>query len=116
MLKTIPELIQDIRPGLRCVSAETARAELNNSGGVLIDVREAAEVSQQPVSKAVPIPRGVLEMKVSEQFPDAEHPIYVHCASGARATLAGEQLHRIGYQRISVITCPLDKVVDSHGE
>ena len=110
MLQSIPSLVQEIQTGLRCITAEQAMREIAIGDGVLIDVREAVEVAAQPAPRSIPISRGVLEMKVSMQFTDAHQPIYLHCASGARATLGAEQLQRLGYQRVSVITCGIDEV------
>jgi rhodanese-related sulfurtransferase len=111
MLKTIPELVQEVRPGLRCISAAEAMAELANNHGTLIDVREAIEAGQNPVKGATNIPRGILEMRLPMMHPDAGTPLYIHCATGARATLAGEQLQRLGYKSVSVITCNLETII-----
>ena len=110
MLTTIPELITSARAELRCLEAALAVAECAERGGVIIDVREAAEVQQKAAPQSVHIPRGVLEMKVLEQIKEAQLPIYLHCASGARAVLAAEQLQRVGYEQVTVITCPIDKI------
>jgi rhodanese-related sulfurtransferase len=110
MLKTIPELVQEIRQHVRCVSAEIAYGEIKQNRGILIDVREAVEVAEKPVPESINIPRGVLEMKVSTLYPSEDHSLYIHCATGARATLAAEQLQRIGYRRVSVITCDLETI------
>ncbi|MGB2708812.1 MAG: rhodanese-like domain-containing protein, partial [Pseudoalteromonas nigrifaciens] len=37
-------------------------------------------------------------------------PIYLHCASAARATLGAEALTRVGYENVTVITCKAEKV------
>ena len=110
MLQSIPALVMEIRASLRCITAAQAMVEIATGDGVLIDVRETAEVEAQPTLRSTPIPRGVLEMKVSIQFPDANQALYLHCATGARATLAAEQLQRIGYQRVTVITCALNEI------
>ena len=110
MLKTIPELIAEARTELRCIEAALAVAEAQLNGGVLIDVREAAEVQQSPAPHSVNLPRSMLEMKVLEHVQQAETPLYLHCASGVRATLAAEQLLRMGYEQVSVITCSFDQV------
>lgn len=113
MLKPIPQLLQEIRSNIRCVTAEEAQQEIFSSGrGVIIDVREAAEVSDRPTPLSVSIPRGVLEMKAATLYPDPHEAIYVHCASGARATLAAEQLVRLGYTQVSIITCDIASVCD----
>jgi rhodanese-related sulfurtransferase len=109
MLKALPELIAEARAHLRCLDAETAIGELKANHGTIVDVREPVEVSATPTPHSVNIPRGILEMKVTEAIPEADHPIYLHCASGGRATLAAEQLHKLGYTNVSVITCPTER-------
>lgn len=110
MLRSIPELMDEVRAELRCITASEAMRELADEGGVVIDVREAAEVAAKPAPASQPISRGVLEMVVSAQYPNPDHAIYLHCASGVRAALAAEQLKRLGYKSVSVITCPIDEV------
>lgn len=109
-LKTIPELVAEIRPSMRCLSAAEAKKEIAENHGLLIDVREPAEVAQNPAPGSVNIPRGVIEMRIVEQHPDPNMPIYIHCATGARATLAAEQLKRLGYQNVTIITCDLESI------
>ena len=41
---------------------------------------------------------------------DAARPIYLHCASGARATLGAEALTRVGYENVTVITCDANQI------
>ena len=107
MLKTIPQLVEEVRGQLRCVSMVEAINERKLNQGVVVDVREVAEVAESPVSQSTSIPRGVLEMKMSSQYPNANTAVYIHCATGMRAILAAEQLQRLGYQNVSVITCDL---------
>ena len=54
-------------------------------------------------------------MKITEHFSDADTPVFIHCATSARATLAAEQLQRIGYTRVSVISCPLEAISKAQG-
>lgn len=110
MLIPLAELIADARTRLRCLDAEAAVKELQENGGTIVDVREPVEVAATTAPHSVNIPRGILEMKVEEVVPDADHPIYVHCATGGRATLAAEQLLRLGYTNVSVITSPIADV------
>jgi rhodanese-related sulfurtransferase len=112
-LKTIIELIQEVRSTLRCITAQQAMAEVNNNSGLLLDVRETSEVSEKQTPSSVNIPRGVLEMKMLASYPNADLPIYIHCATGARASLAAEQLQRVGYQHVTVITSDLETVCNS---
>jgi rhodanese-related sulfurtransferase len=113
MLMTVPELLEKVREELRLLDAAAAMAECADKSGIVIDVREPGEVQAKPAEGSINIPRGVLEMMVLEKFKEASHPIYIHCASGARATLAAEQLNRLGYNDVTVITCGIDAVCDA---
>jgi rhodanese-related sulfurtransferase len=110
MLKTVPELVAEAREGLRCLDAATALAEMKENDGTILDVRELVEVNNLAAPRSLHIPRGVLEMKVTEVIQDENHPIYVHCATGGRATLAAQQLIKMGYRQVAVVTCPVEKV------
>lgn len=110
MLKPIPELVAAICSDIRVITAAQAVIEMTENHGVVIDVREPGEVSEKPAPKSLNIPRGVLEMNMSQAYPDSETPIYIHCASGARAALSAEQLQRIGYSNVSAISCGIDDV------
>lgn len=110
MLKTIPERIAAIDPPARTVTAEQAAKECETNHGIVIDVREPAEHMVNPAPGAINFPRGVLEMKMLETVKDPTTPIYLHCASSARAKLAAEQLRLIGYENISVMTCDVPTI------
>lgn len=110
MLKTVPEMVMEARAGLRCVSADQAHAEIADNKGTIVDVREMVEVGNLAAPHSINIPRGILEMKIGEAIPDADHPIYLHCATGGRASLAAEQLVKMGYTNVSVITCSIETV------
>lgn len=111
MLKTIPQLIAIASENQRKVSAEQAQNEINENKGLLIDVREPAEHAVSNAIGAINLPRGVLEMKLLEIEKDPNRALYLHCATGGRATLAAEQLSRIGYNNVTVISCKSDQVI-----
>ncbi len=110
MLITIQERLAAITPPVRQVSAQEAAAEMQQNEGLVIDVREGSEQQQHPVDASIPIPRGVLEMKISDHCKDPARAIYLHCASGVRAQLAAEQLRALGYENVTAITCKLDAI------
>lgn len=112
MLQTVQQLVAQASENLRCIDAKTAYSECALKGGHVIDVREPGEVDVHPVAGSVNIPRGVLEMKVTELSQDPDAPLYIHCASSARARLAGEQLQRMGYGNVTVIGCDLKTICD----
>ncbi|WMS90650.1 rhodanese-like domain-containing protein [Pseudoalteromonas sp. HL-AS1] len=110
MLTSIPDLLKIITPNQRRIDAAQAKLELEQNKGLLIDVREPAEHATKSAACAINIPRGLLEMKLMEIEKDAARPIYVHCASGARATLGAEALTRVGYENVTVITCDANQI------
>ena len=110
MILSLPELIHQASQNVRRIDAVTAYAEGRDQPNLFIDVREPGEVAVHAIPGSVNIPRGVLEMKITEHCSDADTPVFIHCATSARATLAAEQLQRIGYTRVSAISCPLDAI------
>ncbi|TMP57838.1 rhodanese-like domain-containing protein [Pseudoalteromonas sp. S1612] len=110
MLTPIPDLLKIITPNQRRIDAEQAKKELEQNKGLLIDVREPAEHATKAAIGAINIPRGLLEMKLMEIEKDAARPIYLHCASGARATLSAEALTRVGFENVTVITCKAEQI------
>ena len=112
-LRPLADLIAELRSQLRCLDAAACIDEIRATGGLMIDVREAHEAAAEPAPHSVNLPRGILEMKVVDLAGDPEHPIYLHCATGGRATLAAEQLTRLGYTRITVMASPIAHVVEA---
>lgn len=111
MLKTLPMLLQQASQNVQFITAKNAAQAISQNNGLLIDVREPAENATSQADGAINIPRGVLEMKMLEMEKDPNRPIYLHCASSLRAALAAEQLARIGYEDINVISCKMDQVL-----
>lgn len=110
MLKTIPELMAEARASLNIITAEEATSKIKDTQGIVIDVREPSEFEQKAAKGVINIPRGVLEPQMLQRFPDENLALFLHCASGVRATLAAEQLKRIGYKQVWVITCNINDV------
>jgi len=110
MLKTIPEVITQARKSLNTITAAEAVDKCKQEKGIIIDVRESTEFAEKSGDSTINIPRGVLEMKMLQLYPDENLAIFIHCATGARATFAAEQLNRVGYNNVWVITCMIDDV------
>jgi len=110
MLKTLSLLLQQATQNVQLITAKKAALDRLKNKGLLIDVRESAEHFASPAVGAINIPRGVLEIKMLEIEKDPTRPIYLHCESSLRATLAAEQLARVGYTNVSVISCKMDEV------
>jgi phage shock protein E len=114
MLKKLPLLIQQATQNVQLISANKAAQDMSLNHGLLVDVWESTEHFASPALGAINIPRGVIEMKILEIEKHPQRPIYLHCASSLRAALAAEQLARIGYTNVSVISCKMDEVHKMH--
>ncbi len=110
MLKTIPEVVSEAKKHLTIVTATEAVKKCAELSGLIIDVREPTEFAQKSAAGVINIPRGLLEMKMLQLQPKAELAIFIHCATGARAVFSAEQLKRVGYTNVYVITCSLDDI------
>ncbi len=107
---SVPELVKLASKNVRQIDANSAFKECRNNDGIVIDVREPGESASSPTKNTVNIPRGVLEMKISEVSNAPDKALYIHCATGGRATLAAEQLLRIGYTNVSAISCDIETI------
>jgi len=67
-------------------------------GGLLIDVREAAEYAFGHIEGAISIPMGELDDRMNEL--DGEKEIYIICRTGKRSDLAAQQLANAGYSKV----------------
>ena len=110
MLKSIPEVIAEARKSLNTITAAEAAIKCKAENGLIVDVREPGEFAEKSGVNTVNIPRGLLEMKMLQMHPDENLAIFIHCATGARATFAAEQLKRVGYKNVWVVTSMLDDV------
>lgn len=104
-------LVDKLRPQVNEVDCTTIHQCLQKNEAVLfIDIRESKETALgSPVGSEL-VPRGVLEMQltnlpryqslISELTSAEELPIYLICRSGARSVLAASSLQQMGYQRV----------------
>ena len=109
MLKTAGDMIKDAQQHIECVDVATAKQIF------AVDVREADSVAESRLDGSIHISRGLLEMKLPGQCPDANTLILTHCGGGGRASLAAHTLKQMGYQRVYAITAPYDEIKKAFG-
>lgn len=78
----------------------TEAHELQESGAILVDVREPDEVAAGSPVGARRIVRGYLELQIEEHTPDFSTPLVLMCAGGSRSLLAADDLRRLGYRDV----------------
>ncbi len=106
---TVGDYVMQVRKTLQTTDMDGYLAVVKNpNGALLVDVREADEFKAGHVPGAVNIPRGVLEFAIWRKlgYPaqvDTGRRIYVQCATGARATLAAQQLKAVGFTNVTAV-------------
>jgi glyoxylase-like metal-dependent hydrolase (beta-lactamase superfamily II)/rhodanese-related sulfurtransferase len=66
---------------------------------VILDVRERDAFEKDRIPGATHLPRGQLELRVNETFPDPTLRIVCYCEFGKISTLAADTLRRMGFSR-----------------
>jgi rhodanese-related sulfurtransferase len=99
--KSYEDLVSEAKAEVEAVSVEEARAESGEATTVVVDVREPDEWEAGRIPGAKPLPRGLLEVRASEELPDKDARIVVHCALGGRGALAARSLKEMGYTNVA---------------
>lgn len=73
------------------------------TGALLLDVREAFEHATGMAQGAVPLPRGELRQRIADIAPDTGSEILTICAHGQRSLLAAQALRQLGYTNVASV-------------
>ena len=105
---TAAGMVAEAKTRIQNLTADDVRQELGASDVVLVDIREADELTSSGViSGAVHAPRGMIEFYADATSPyyrpefETDRRIILYCASGGRSALAADALQRLGFQRIA---------------
>ncbi|WP_341674784.1 rhodanese-like domain-containing protein [Niveibacterium sp. SC-1] len=99
-LEEFLRLADDARTRVPEIDAEEARRRVAE-GAVLIDVRDADELSATPsIPGAINLSRGRIELKIADAVPDREAPLVLYCGGGNRSVLAADSLRALGYRQV----------------
>lgn len=102
--KTATDLFNESKARVAQISpADAIRAVQDDTGTVVVDVREPNEWNLGHVPGALHIPRGILESNVEAAVP-RDRNIILYCASGNRSALAAETLKAMGYDNVKSLT------------
>ncbi len=96
---TPQDLVREAREQIIEVDVAAARALLDDSRTVIIDVREPDEYASGHLPRAINVPRGVLEFRLST-IPELGNPaanLLLYCRTGGRSALAAQCLGRLGF-------------------
>ena len=93
------QLVDQAKAQIREIGVEELAA-LQNSGAIVIDVREPDETAKGIIPGAEIVPRGMLEFRVARLADDPDQPIVLYCRSGNRSALAALSLQNMGYRQV----------------
>jgi rhodanese-related sulfurtransferase len=102
MSQRFQQLVAQAKEHIREVTPAEARAQ-QQQGAVLIDVRESDDSAASRAAGALPLSKGVLELKIEQHVPDPATPILCYCGGGSRSALAAESLQRMGYTNVASV-------------
>lgn len=111
MIIPVSELIASAKLHCDCIDQVAAKLFFDrHEDAVIIDVREPKEADESRLTDSINIPRGLLEMKITDVCEDADTPILVHCGTGGRASLSAYTLQIMGYSNVHVIDAKFDEI------
>ena len=99
--KSVTQLLADAASAVPFMSLTELKRQLERRANdfVILDVREKEAFSAGHVPTALNLPRGQLELRVNEAFPDPTCRIVVYCEFGKISTLAAATLRELGFTR-----------------
>jgi glyoxylase-like metal-dependent hydrolase (beta-lactamase superfamily II)/rhodanese-related sulfurtransferase len=99
--KTVRQLLGEAAATIPFVSLDELAARLGGRRNdfVILDVRERDAYAAGHVPGALHLPRGQLELKVDQVFPDPDLEILAVCELGKISTLAAATLQQLGFRR-----------------
>jgi rhodanese-related sulfurtransferase len=111
LAKGLKDLLKEARERITEISVGDARTLLEKpSDGLVLDVREEAELKAGRIPGALHVPRGMLEPMAAEDSPlrkdalaNQDQLIFVYCASGVRSALAADALQVLGFSNVRSI-------------
>lgn len=82
------------------ISADKAKAMMDEGGVIVVDVRSAMEYDDAHVPGATLLPLERLQTDAAKVLPDVDATLLIYCQSGLRSYMASRQLVAMGYKHI----------------
>ncbi len=86
--------------GRDLIKADEAKALIDQSDVVLVDVRSQNEYNGGHIKGAILLPLPQVSVDAEKALGDKDKTVIVYCQSGARSKLAASLLQRKGYQNV----------------
>lgn len=93
-------LVDDAKQRVTQMSvAEYEQLAASGETFLFIDVREDHEWNEAHPNGAIHLSKGIIERDIEDIVPDKERKLVLMCGGGYRASLAADNLHRMGYSK-----------------
>jgi len=109
-MKTSKDYLEEANATVPKISPEEAVAAHGKAKAVFVDVRDSSDIAASgTVAGALRIPRGMIEFMSDDASPlhnagmQKDANVFVICAAGGQAALAGKTLQDMGYQSVTNI-------------
>ena len=107
-IRKIFEIVEDVKREIENLTIEELKAELDDPGLLLADIREIQErVDLGTIPGSKHVPRGMLEFWADPHSPyyrdwfDENRRIVLFCAGGGRSALAAKALGEMGFANVA---------------
>jgi len=97
---TDKDFVKEAKKTVTEISVADAKAAMDSGKVLVVDVRTAKEFKKGHIAKAVNIPRGLLEFKITKKIPDKAIYIICYCKTGGRSCLSTCTLGQMGYTNV----------------
>jgi glyoxylase-like metal-dependent hydrolase (beta-lactamase superfamily II)/rhodanese-related sulfurtransferase len=103
--RTIAQLLSEAGAAVPFIALDELNARLaaRRNDAVILDVREKDAFESSHIPGARHLPRGQLELRVNEAFPDPTVLILTYCEVGKISTLAAATLRQLGFTRAAAL-------------
>lgn len=96
------------------ISAEEAKAMMNDEGVKVVDVREQNEYDEGHIDGAILVPLGSIKTEIETVASSKDDVLLIYCRSGNRSETASRALVNLGYSEVydfgGIIDWPYDIV------
>lgn len=94
------KLVAEAKQRITELSPIEARELAKRGEAILIDVREDSDWRAGHAEGARHLSRGIIELEIEDQAPDADRAIVCYCGGGGRSALVTDSLQKMGYTNV----------------
>lgn len=105
---SLDQRLEQLRRDIRLITPSEA-LERARAGALLLDVRENEEIAQGLPEAATAVPRGYVEMRITELVAGPDEEVILLCAATTRSLLAADDLRQMRYSNVSVVEGGFDR-------